>query len=162
MMTLLFIRRLRPEDFGSIVEIARGLPQWFTESGIQEITRDIQTHEGFVALDEERVVGFATFTLLSDTKTAELSWIGVHPQLHRKGIGRTLVNAVEGDLLQRGFLSLEVSTVARTVEYEPYARTQRFYYAVGFSDLRIDKGWYPSGDDRLLLSKQLGRPATHN
>jgi len=51
--------------------------------------------------------------------------------------------------------ALEVSTVADSVEYEPYARTRSFYHALGFSDVQVDRKWYPSGEDRLLRRKPL-------
>ena len=149
------IRRMVAGDLSSVVEIAKLLPQWFTESGLDGIARDVQTHEGFVALDNGNIVGFAIYATDKDENEAELTWIGVHPELHRRGIGRTLVKAVETDLAQRGFLSLEVSTVAPTVEYEPYARTRDFYHAMGFRDVRVDMKWFPSGDDRLLLTREL-------
>lgn len=149
------IRRMVVGDLPSIVEIAKLLPQWFTESGLDGIARDVQTHEGFVALDDGNLVGFAIYAADKDRNEAELTWIAVHPELHRRSIGRTLVKTVEADLTQRGFLSLEVSTMAPTVEYEPYARTRDFYHAIGFRDVRVDVKWFPSGDDRLLLGKQL-------
>jgi ribosomal protein S18 acetylase RimI-like enzyme len=90
-----------------------------------------------------------------DDTVAELTWIAVHPNLHRKGIGRSLVEALEEVLVRLGVLALEVSTVADSVEYEPYARTRSFYHALGFLDIRVDRGWFPSGDDRLLLRKLL-------
>jgi ribosomal protein S18 acetylase RimI-like enzyme len=90
-----------------------------------------------------------------DEKVAELTWIAVHPEFHRKGIGRRLVKALEEVLVKVGVSALEVSTVADSVEYEPYARTRSFYHALGFSDVRVDRKWYPSGDDRLLLRKPL-------
>ena len=105
-------------------------------------------------IEARKVIGFATYHVANDEKTAELSWIGMWPEFHRTGIGRALVNAIEADLAQRGVQALVVSTVASTVEYEPYARTRRFYRAIGFSNVQVDMKWYPSGDDRLLLRKQ--------
>ena len=65
------------------------------------------------------------------------------------------MEALEEVLVRLGVSALEVSTVADSVEYEPNARTRSFYHALGFSDIRVDRGWYPSGDDRLLLRKLL-------
>jgi ribosomal protein S18 acetylase RimI-like enzyme len=157
---MIHIREVLREDHDSMIEIAKALyPQWFNELGLEQIARDIQTEQGLVALDEERVVGFVIYCTDKNCKTAELSWIAVRPELHRKGTGRALVNALEEILTREGFRALEVSTVAATIEYEPYARTREFYYGVGFSDVQIDKGWFRSGDDRLLLRKQLSSTA---
>jgi len=138
------------------MEIAKALhPKWFNELGLKQIAKDLQTEQGLIALDEDRVVGFLTYCTDETRKTAELSWIGVRPDLHMRGIGRALVGALEETLTEQGFTSLEVSTVAPTIDYEPYARTRSFYYSVGFADVRIDRGWFGSGDDRLLLRKTL-------
>ena len=151
----LHIRQIIREDHATIVAMAKLLPQWFTELGIQEIARDLQTQNGLVALDDENIAGFVTYAITVDETVAELTWIAVHPKLHRKRIGRSLVESLEEVLARLGVLALEVSTVADLVEYEPYARTRSFYHALGFSDIRVDRGWYPSGDDRLLLRKFL-------
>jgi hypothetical protein len=68
------------------------------------------------------------------------------------------VNTLEAILVQSGFRTLEVSTVATTIEDESYARTRSFYHAVGFLDVQIDEKWYSSGDDRLLLRKPISGP----
>jgi ribosomal protein S18 acetylase RimI-like enzyme len=151
----LHIRQIIREDHATIVAIAKLLPQWFTELGIEQIARDLQTQNGLVTLEDENIAGFVTYAITVDETVAELTWIAVHPNLHRKGIGRSLVEALEEVLVGLGVSALEVSTVADSIEYEPYARTRTFYHALGFSDVRVDRGWYPSGDDRLLLRKVL-------
>ena len=151
----LYIRQIIQEDRATIVEMAKSLRQWFTELGIQQIARDLQTLKGLVALEDENMAGFVTYSINVDETVAELTWIAVHPNLHRKGIGRSLVEALEEVLVRLGVSAFEVSTVADSVEYEPYARTRSFYHALGFTDVRVDRGWYPSGDDRLLLRKLL-------
>ena len=154
-MTLL-IREIAAGDREEIDSIARALhPTWFTKRALEDIAHAVQTQNGYVAVDDGRCVGFGTYMPTSNPKTAELTWIGVHPDLHRRGVGRRLVNALERELAGKGYEWLEVSTVAETEDYEPYARTRSFYHAVGFIDLAVEsKGW-PSGDDRLLLRKHL-------
>jgi ribosomal protein S18 acetylase RimI-like enzyme len=149
------IRPIIQQDYMAVVETARALSQWFTELGVQQITKDLQTQEGLIALEGDHTVGFVTYAITVDKKVAELTWIAVRPEFHRKGIGRCLVEALEGILMRLGVSAIEVSTVADSVKYEPYARTRNFYHALGFSDVRVDKKWYPSGDDRLLLRKLL-------
>jgi ribosomal protein S18 acetylase RimI-like enzyme len=149
------VRAALSEDHTAILEIARSLhPRWFNELGIREIARDLQIEKGLVADDRGKAVGFAIYRT-KDGRTAELSWIGVRPEAHRKGIGRALVNTLEALLAQSGVRTLEVSTVAATVVDESYAKTRNFYHAIGFSDVQIYSKWYPSGDDRLLLQKHL-------
>jgi ribosomal protein S18 acetylase RimI-like enzyme len=153
---MIHIRRIHDDDHDSIVEVAKALhPGWFNELGLNQIAGALKTEQGLVALDNEAIVGFLIYCTDENSKTAELSWIAVRPEFHRKGIGRALVSALEEVLARQGFCSLEVSTVAQTIEDELYARTRSFYHSIGFLDMQIDKGWFRSGDDRLLLRKQL-------
>ena len=112
-------RRILPEDYEPITEIARSLhPQWFTESALEEIARAVRTQDGFVAI-EKKVVGLATYLQAGKDRTAELTWIAVRPEIHRKGVGRALVEAIEEELAKQRIQSLQVSTLAPTEEYDP-------------------------------------------
>ena len=149
------VRRIKAEDHDAINAIARDLhPRWFTQSALNDIGSAIRTDKGMVALAEEKIVGFATYKRI-DTKTVELTWIGVYSNFHRKGIGRALLNSIEEELRREDCEVIEVDTLAATVDYEPYARTRNFYHAVGFTDVRVEPSAYKSGDDKLLLRKQL-------
>jgi GNAT superfamily N-acetyltransferase len=132
-------------------------PKWFTESALEEIAHAVRNEFGYVAVQGGMCIGFATYRPSDDHETAELTWVGVHPEFHRRGVGRGLVEAIERKLNRIGCKSLEVYTVAATVEYEPYALTRSFYHAIGFNDISVEPKGFPSGDDKLLLRKQLGQ-----
>ena len=151
------VREITPEDYQAVDSIARALnPTWFTESALQEIAYAVRHEKGYVAVMDGVQVGFVTYRVNADGEAAELTWIGVCPDFHRKGIGRRLVGALEQELSRKGVKTLEVSTVAPTVNYEPYAQTRRFYHAIGFRYVRVEPKGFPSGDDKLLLRKQIG------
>ena len=140
-----------------VLRLARSLGDWFNEEGLRQMERDLESHAGHVALLEGRIVGFATWNPV-DPQTANLSWIGVAEELHRQGIGRALVQAVVADLRLAGFRFLEVSTVADSMDYEPYEQTRRFYRALGFADYRVDRDYFHGAEgayDRLLLRHDL-------
>ena len=140
--------------------LARRLPEWFNAQGLEEIARDLRAHEGWVAVRGRRVVGWAMWAPEGE-RGASLSWIGVEKGEHWHGIGTALLAALEGRLRALGKESLFVSTVAPSVDYEPYARARAFYRASGFADFRVDRGHFkdPRGDyDRLLLRKAIGGP----
>ncbi|MEK6851821.1 MAG: GNAT family N-acetyltransferase, partial [Candidatus Thermoplasmatota archaeon] len=146
-------RPMEARDAPAVLAVARGLPKWFTAEGLEDIRRDLGSHEGFVAVRGDRTLGFATSYPL-DREVAELSWIGVAEEEHGHGIGTALVAAIAEAARRRGHRFLEVSTVADDVEYAPYAETRRFYRARGFADHRVDSKFYGQGDDRydrLLL-----------
>jgi len=150
------VRKFGPEDLTSVVEIASALhPKWFTTDALKEISSNVQTQNSFVATSDRKIVGFASYLSSKAEKSAELTWIGVLPDLHKRGIGRMLVDAIENAAAKEGGEVLEVCTVAETVEYEPYAQTRCFYHALGFRDVRVEVRGFPSGDDKLVLRKTL-------
>lgn len=149
------VREIRPEDYDAIRSIAHNLhPTWFKEPALEEIARAVRDQGGYVALANGVPVGFATYKLNGDDVTAELTWIGVGSDFHRKGVGRRLVRAIEQEVSRRGFKTLQVFTVAATVNYEPYALTRKFYHAIGFTNARVEPKGFASGDDKLLLRKR--------
>ena len=153
-----FVRPKGATDHAAILDIARRLSMWFTAEGLDEIRRDLPSHRGFVAVREGIVVGFATWNQL-DAEVANLSWMGVEEAQRRRGIGTDLLAAVVDEVRRGGFRQLEVSTVADSVDYAPYADTRRFYRARGFHDYRVDIGYFGPPDDRydrLLLRLDLG------
>lgn len=65
--------------------------------------------------------------------SAEIYWLAVDPDCHRRGIGGTLVEAVERRLREDKARFLFVQTLHPDVDYEPYAHTRSFYERWGFS-----------------------------
>lgn len=153
-MNEISFRPKREEDHEGMLEVAHALPQWFAQEGLEEMAQDFKVHEGFVATDQDKIVGFLTYEAL-EGDLAEVSWMGVRPEYQRQGVGRRLLQLAEERLITKGVRVLQVSTVADSVAYEPYARTRAFYRASGFRDYRVDRGYFPNGDDRLLLRKDL-------
>jgi ribosomal protein S18 acetylase RimI-like enzyme len=115
--------------------ILRALPEWF---GIEEATRqyveDIEKLPTLLASLDDQVVGFLTLTLHTDY-AAEIHVMGVRPEWHGHGIGRALVCAAEGHLRQREIEYLQVKTLSPAHPDKNYARTRRFYRALGFRPL---------------------------
>lgn len=152
------VRRLRAEDAVDVRALAQSLDRWFDREGLARIAHDLGTHPGFVALQGERLAGFAMWSRI-DSEVADLSWMGVAEDVQHRGIGTALLGTLVAELQASGFRSLEVSTVADHVDYEPYDRTRRFYRARGFVDFRVDPRYWGSGDDRydrLVLRRDLG------
>jgi ribosomal protein S18 acetylase RimI-like enzyme len=115
--------------------ILRALPEWF---GIEEATRqyirDVETMPTFLATVDEGVVGFLTFRQHSQY-AAEIHVMGVHPQAHRQGVGRALMQALEVHLQGQGIEYLQVKTLSPAHPDRNYATTRAFYHAMGFRPL---------------------------
>ncbi len=151
------VRPLLPADAEAVHSLARSLGDWFNADGLRQIAVDLTSQSGFVAVERGRIVGFILWKPL-DATVADLSWMGVAEAKQRRGIGSALLATLVADLASRGLRSLEVSTVADSEDYEPYVRTRAFYRARGFSDLRVDPGYWGSGAhryDRLVLLRDL-------
>lgn len=156
-VTSFAIRTLTKADSGAVLTLARSLEDWFNEEGLKHMEQDLESHGGFVATSGDRVVGFVTFRPI-DRVSADLSWLGVAREYHRMGLGRSLLQRLVDRLRGDGFNALEVSTVADSLDYEPYARTRAFYRALGFQDLHIDRGFFFDGNeryDRLVMKLDL-------
>src|SRR3989304_4291142 len=84
-------------DAPAILLLARSLDKWFNEEGLEKMGRDLLSHEGFVAVRGDRVLGFVTWTPI-DAESADLTWMGVAEDLQRTGIGRALFRNLVRDL----------------------------------------------------------------
>lgn len=144
------------EDGETKEAIARGvlaaLPEWF---GIPEAVEEyVLTSQGLpfwaaFAFPEERKAEDTSFLkeartgakalgfiVLKETSpaTAEIYVMGVLPKRHRKGVGRSLFEALRKYTRERGYSFLQVKTVQEG-HYPEYDRTNQFYKGVGFQEL---------------------------
>jgi predicted N-acetyltransferase YhbS len=131
--------------------LTRLLPEWFgkAESNAHYAAR-AEVLDGYVA----EVGGVARGLLLlgkNSATSAEIYWMGVDPTLHRKGIGKVLVEAAAAGTKASGVKWFFVATLHPKDTYEPYRRTRSFYEAQGFefvleeqfpADPENPVGWY--------------------
>ncbi|MBT8493704.1 MAG: GNAT family N-acetyltransferase [Deltaproteobacteria bacterium] len=88
-------------------------------------------------------------------EACEIYVMGVRPQLHRQGLGRALLEAAEDFARSQGFRLLYVKTLGPSREDEHYARTRRFYEALGFVPVEELDGVFGRGNPCLILVKPL-------
>jgi ribosomal protein S18 acetylase RimI-like enzyme len=151
------MREVERGDASAILGLARSLEKWFGSVGLAQIARDLESHKGYVAVREGRLLGFVTWTPVDETM-AELSWIGIAEDVQHEGVGTALLSALTSRLRRDGFHDLTVSTIADSFDFEPYAETRRFYRARGFKDYRVDPRYWAEGDaryDRLVMRLDL-------
>ncbi|HAA86411.1 MAG TPA: N-acetyltransferase, partial [Kosmotogaceae bacterium] len=80
------IRVMSEADSQSIRELVNELPEWFDEYAREKaIPSDLRHQNTFVAVEEDRVVGF--ITLFFAEGRLNIGWLAVRRYYHGKGIG---------------------------------------------------------------------------
>jgi len=104
------------------------------------------------AFDGERLLGYACAGPTPATEgTFDLYWLAVDPTVQGKGIGTTLVRAVERELRDRGARMLLVETSSRP----DYSNTRAFYARCGYTEAARIRDFYAPADDRIMLTTRL-------
>ena len=91
-------------------------------------------------------------------ETAEIHLMAVDPAVHRRGVGRAMVGALERDLLADRVGLLEVKTLGPSHPDAGYAMTRLFYQSMGFAPVEELLDLWP-GNPCLIMIKVLGSPA---
>lgn len=88
---------------------------------------------------------------------AEVLTLAVAPDMRHRGVGRGLLEAALAGAAAQGAVSLFLEVARSNVA----ART--LYAAAGFAEAGLRRGYYPDGEDALVLrSDLLQRPKTEN
>ena len=104
------------------------------------------------AFDGERLLGYACAGPTPATEgTFDLYWLAVDAAAQGKGIGTTLVRAVERELRDRGTRMLLVETSSRP----DYSNTRAFYARCGYTEAARIRDFYAPVDDRIMLTTRL-------
>ena len=147
------VGQLRPDNRAGVLDVARTLPQWFTDRGIKQLTCDLLHQSGLVAEQDGAPVGFLSYYVAEGN--AHIGWMGVMASRHRGGIGRTLIENLARNLQGQGIEAILVDTLGDSVDYEPYGLTRAFYRSVEFVDHARVKQDDPEWPDRLTLRRVL-------
>lgn len=91
-------------------------------------------------------------------ETAEIHLMAVDPAVHRRGVGRAMVGALERDLIADRVGLLEVKTLGPSHPDAGYALTRLFYQSMGFAPVEELLDLWP-GNPCLIMIKVLGSPA---
>ena len=135
--------------------ILRALPAWFgIEEAIVHYTTEIDNLPTFLACEAERIVGFVSLKQHMHY-SAEVYVMGVQSEIHRKGVGRALINQAQAWLTSRGVEYLQVKTLGPSHSDENYASTRAFYMAMGFRPLEEFKQIWDEHNPCLIMVKKL-------
>ncbi|NLP13292.1 MAG: GNAT family N-acetyltransferase [Clostridium sp.] len=95
------------------------------EESLEDIKKDIETKEVFIAIINNIPVGTIRVETLPDN-TAYISRFGVHPDYHNIGVGKTMMDLVGKLLVSKGIRKVSLHTASK------YSELMRFYYGRGF------------------------------
>ncbi len=138
----------------SILELAKELPEWFTEAGIKEISIDLNNQNCFMALKDSQLVGFITY--FTNQGCGHIGWLAVSKKHQGKGVGNSLLQKIVMALQNEEIKELFVSTLGDSVDYLPYEQTRNFYRKQGFETYEIRKhDNNPEMEEELILKLQI-------
>lgn len=149
------ITTMSPNAAATCEEILRSLPEWFgIEEAIVSYRQDIEKMPTWVAVDNERIIGFLTVNYHNEY-SAEIQVMGVRKEYHRKGIGRALVVHIEKLLHEKKIEYLQVKTLGPSRVCEEYEQTRRFYEQLGFRPLEESTKIWDDANPCLIMVKKL-------
>jgi ribosomal-protein-alanine N-acetyltransferase len=147
LLELAEMRWFHIEDLLPIEEELFGEEQWSAGMFWNELALG---HHYLVALDGERIVGYAGLAVTAPDE-AWVQNIGVRKDAQRRGLGRRLLEALLAEAGRRGTpkVLLEVA-----VDNGP---AQKLYAEYGFEAVGIRRGYYqPSNTDALVMMREQG------
>lgn len=140
-------------DKGRICRAILGdLPAWFgIPQSVDAYVAEVETLPMFGWFEGGEAVGFIALKR-HNRFAAEAFVLGIKRAWHRRGIGRQLFAHARQFLAADGCLYLTVKTVAQDDPDAPYARTRRFYEAIGFVPVEIFPTlWSPANPCLLMI-----------
>lgn len=136
-------------------DLLRSLPLWFgIEEAIQNYVKEVESMPMLAAFDGARVVGFYSLNF-HNAFTAEIHVMAVHPEFHRRGLGRELQARAEEFLKKKNFEFMSVKTIASSKPNREYALTRKFYEAMEFRPVEEFKTLWGEANPCLLMIKKL-------
>ena len=128
------------------LEIKCFIDPWNEKDCINELENNPFSH-GWVLFEKEKMIGYAF--LWEVFETATLARIGIDPECRQRGYGSYLMER----LCQRArdeeceFMTLEVR--------ESNEKAIRLYKKYDFIQVNISKGYYPDGENAIILTRAL-------
>lgn len=153
------IRPLEPGDAPACDAIVASLPYHFgLEDGRRECAAAVRSQRGLVAERGREVIGFLTTQARFDD-AAEITWMAVHADHRRGGVGRSLMDRLASDLDGDGRRLLLVLTVSPNDPPDEvadgYQATRAFYASNGFALARDFPGYWGDHDTPVLMVRVL-------
>ena len=142
-MINLTIARMEREHLPAIVELEAACfsTPWTYQNLEDSLNND--TAYFFVALEEEKLIGYIGVSVISDS--CFVNNIAVLPEYRRQGVGKALMKIaiLTADAMGTGFISLEV----RESNYAAIS----LYRSLGFEDIGLRRDFYRKPRENALI-----------
>jgi ribosomal protein S18 acetylase RimI-like enzyme len=126
------IVELAPSYREQCLDVIRSLPEWYGYEGAEaDVARALASQRGFVAIEGEAAAGFVAIAPAYE-ESLEITYLAVHADHRRSGLGRALVSAVADFARRENYASVCLLTLGPSSASTYYAETVRFYEAIGF------------------------------
>ena len=137
-------------------EILKSLPEWFgIPAAVDTFVAAADELPMLACFDPaEDVVGFASIKTHTPV-AAEVYVMGIKRAWHRRGIGRSLIEAAAQLAGSQGARFLTVKTLSPANHDPNYAATRRFYEAVGFLPIEEFPTLWGAENPCLLMLRPL-------
>ncbi|MCL1990404.1 MAG: GNAT family N-acetyltransferase [Defluviitaleaceae bacterium] len=138
-------------------QILRVLPDWFgKEDSLLEYVETVDKHPFWGVFEAGVCVGFAS-GMIHHERTGEIYVCGLHPDYHRKGLGRRLYETLENYFICQGCEYVMVKTLSPLHPDIHYAKTRKFYEAVGLKGFYTDHDIWGHENPCLIMLKYIGK-----
>ena len=101
-----------------IVNIAKELPEWFTQKAIENIKKDCINLKVLTEEQSNHILGFIIYSIKG--KKCYIKWIAIKKEVQRKGIGHKLIKNLADICKKKNINFIETDTLADTENYAPY------------------------------------------
>jgi ribosomal-protein-alanine N-acetyltransferase len=145
-------RKMQPQDVAEVYSIECDLFQdpWSYDSFLKDVDND-QITRAFVIENEKEIVGYAICWLYS--RELHIGNVAVSRKWHRQGIGSFIVSRIIEQFNDAEILYLEVRENNRPAI--------NLYRKFGFDTLYVRKGYYPDGENALVMVRKNSNRGQH-
>jgi ribosomal protein S18 acetylase RimI-like enzyme len=153
-MEQIVIHQISPSDYLAIQGFVSTLFPSYKEADIQEMRKNIEIQNGFVALENSKYLGFILYELLT-TSQGKITWLGTPVEDLSQGVAPILLKRLERELRKKGIQILKAETKSDAVISETDLFLRQFYRLQGYRDKEIKPFYYPDGSEGLILEKNI-------
>lgn len=144
---------LTTDHIPGILAFLPELSAWFDANAQKHIPIDLKYNQGFVGVDNGRVVGFIAYVVWEGS--LKITWIGVAKDYQNQGLGTKLLHKLEEQARKMGIDTIRTYTLGDKVQYPPYEQSRKWYFKNGFTIYQRAQTDNPSCPEEIAILKKI-------